>query len=78
MILRDKSELTDFLHTAEKCNGKVFFEDSMGDKLNLKSTLSQFILTIILYKAENLDYWISFEEEDSELLLPYLQEKEDS
>ena len=75
MILRDRSMLAEFVHAAEKCHGEVYYEDSLGDKLNLKSALSQFLLTIILYKADDVEYWISFEEEDRALLLPYLKEK---
>lgn len=78
MILRDKSTLSEFVHAAEKCRGEVFYEDSMGDKLNLKSALSQFVLAIILYKVEDVDYSISFEKEDSELLLPFLKEKSEA
>ncbi len=73
MILRDKSALADFVHAAGKCRGEVFYEDTMGDKLNLKSALSQFVLAIILYKVEDVEYWISFEEEDRALLLPFLR-----
>ncbi len=75
MILRDKSTLSDFVRAAEKCRGEVFYEDSIGDKLNLKSALSQFVLAIILYKVEDVDYWIRFEPEDCEFLLPFLKEK---
>lgn len=77
MVLRDRSQVSEFVHAAEKCHGEVFYEDSMGDRLNLKSALSQFVLDIILYKAEDVDYCIYFEKEDSELLLPYLKEKSD-
>lgn len=77
MILRDRAQASAFVRAAEQCRGEVFFEDTMGDRLNLKSALSQFVLTIILYKVEDLDYTIRFEEEDRALLLPYLKEKRD-
>lgn len=76
MILRDKSQVAEFVRAAEKCRGEVFFEDSMGDRLNVKSTLSQFVLTVILYKMEEMDYSIRFEADDGALLLPFLKEKE--
>lgn len=78
MILKNKSEISDFVHAAEKCAGEVFFEDEQGDRLNLKSELSQFVFAVILFKMEDMEYWIRFDERDNDILLPYLQEKDEN
>lgn len=73
MILKNKSDASEFVRMAERCKGEVYFEDSQGDRLNLKSTLAQFVFAIVLFKVEDLDYTIRFDAEDEAILLPYLR-----
>ena len=78
MILKNKSDVSEFVRAAERCQGEVTFEDSDGDRLNLKSALAQFVFTIVLFKTEALDYSIHFDPVDEAILLPYLQEKSEA
>lgn len=75
MILKDKSRSAEFFHTVQKCCGEVFFDTDAGDHLNLKSELSQLVFTVIINKLDELNYSITYEKQDEELLTPYLREK---
>lgn len=45
MKLKPEIDLSAFLKTIQSCTNDVIFETDEGDRLNLKSTLSQFIFT---------------------------------
>ena len=48
MKLKQGIDLSLFLKVAQQCTGGVFFETDEGDRLDLKSTLSQFVFTAAL------------------------------
>ena len=45
MKLKQGIDLSAFLKTVQQCAGEVIFETDEGDRLDLKSTLSQFVFT---------------------------------
>ena len=45
MQLKLEIDLPAFLKAIQKCSGDVFFETAEGDRLDLKSILSQFVFT---------------------------------
>lgn len=63
-----------FLKQVQKCNGEVLFETSEGDRIALKSTLSQYIFFTIVSNPELLQSGtIRFEQdEDIKLLKNFL------
>ena len=66
-------DLKQFLEDVRKCEHEVYFESTEGDKLALRSSLSQFILFSICNKPELLKGAVIriCGEHDRELLLPY-------
>lgn len=47
MKLREKIVLSDFLNTVRQCGNDVLFITKEGDRLNLKSQLSQYVLLAV-------------------------------
>lgn len=43
MHINPNINILNFLKQVQKCNGEVLFETSEGDRIALKSTLSQYI-----------------------------------
>lgn len=66
-------DLKQFLEDVRKCEHEVYFESTEGDRLALRSALSQFILFSICNKPELLEGAVICVcgEHDRELLLPY-------
>lgn len=66
-------DLKQFLEDVRKCKHEVYFESTEGDRLALRSSLSQFILFSICNKPELLKGAVirGCGEHDKELLLPY-------
>lgn len=48
MKLRKDAKLAAFILVAQKCAGEVLFITPDGDRLNLKSTLSQFVFSVAI------------------------------
>lgn len=48
MKLKQNIDLSAFIKCVEKCDGNVIFETSEGDRLNIKSTLSQFVFAAFI------------------------------
>ncbi|WP_302419719.1 polya polymerase [Blautia marasmi] len=76
MKLKESIDLVNFLRQVQKCKGEIYLETEDGDKLNLKSTLSQYVCVVL---AENKDILRNSEitiatDEDIEVLSCYLQE----
>lgn len=67
----------EFLNIIEKCSGKVELLTGEGDRLNLKSKLSQYVfLAGILRNDEIKDLEIvAYEKEDIELIASFLQQE---
>lgn len=74
MWLRTGIDMAEFLNTVQKCSDEVFFTTDEGDRLNLKSTLSQFVLVSVMGEAfQNPSWKIELEKpEDAVILQKYL------
>ena len=48
MKLTENIHIPAFLQAIQKCEADVLFITSEGDRLNLKSTLSQFVFTAVI------------------------------
>lgn len=48
MHINPNINILNFLKQVQKCNGEVLFETSEGDRIALKSTLSQYIFFTIV------------------------------
>lgn len=76
MTLKQNIDYAAFLKAVEQCSGDIFFHTQEGDRLNLKSMLSQFVFTAFLTgNLENLSGQIYCEiETDKKKLSDYLDE----
>lgn len=54
MKLKESTDLIGFLKTIKKCHQDVFFCTKEGDRLNLKSTLSQYLFSVMSENKELL------------------------
>lgn len=74
MHINPNINILNFLKQVQKCNGEVLFETSEGDRISLKSTLSQYIFFTIVSNPELLQSGtIRFEQdEDIKLLKNFL------
>ncbi|MCM1063150.1 MAG: hypothetical protein NC420_01555 [Eubacterium sp.] len=75
MKLKEGIDINEFLATAEKCSGQVFFHTADGSILNLRSMLSHYVLVSILC---NKSVWedsqvVCTQDEDYQLLKDYLE-----
>lgn len=74
MRLNKNIDIVSFLNDVKKCNGEVLFETKEGDRLNLKSALSQYVFFIadtkdlIIQKGE-----LTFNNENYDILEKYLE-----
>lgn len=48
MKLKPGTNIPDFLLAVQNCRGDVYFTTPEGDKLNLKSMLSQFVFAAVI------------------------------
>lgn len=70
MHLKNNIDIMEFLKQVKKCDGEVLFETPEGDRIALKSTLSQYIFCTIASNPELLKNGIiSFKQEEDKLLL---------
>ena len=74
MHINPNINILNFLKQVQKCNGEVLFETSEGDRIALKSTLSQYSFFTIVSNPELLQSGtIRFEQdEDIKLLKNFL------
>ena len=74
MHIKNDINIVDFLRRVQKCDSEVLFETSEGDRIALKSTLSQYIFCTIASNPELLRKGtVRFEEkEDLSLLEEFL------
>lgn len=56
MRLKNIGHVRDFLDTVNRCNDEVWLESDDGDRINLKSSLSQYVAVAALVgnEADNL------------------------
>lgn len=55
MKLRQDINLLEFLNAVQKCRQDIFFNSDEGDQLNLKSVLSQYMLTAVFSDKALID-----------------------
>ena len=74
MHINPNINILNFLKQVQKCSAEVLFETSEGDRIDLKSTLSQYIFFTIVSNPELLQSGtIRFEQdEDIKLLKNFL------
>lgn len=74
--LRKDLNLAELLKDAQKCAHDVFLSTSEGDVLNLKSTLSQYVLVVLADKEDILQTSeLSCDPSDKDKLAYYIDEK---
>ena len=74
MKLRSLNQYIDFMEAVQHCEAEVYFCSEEGDRLNLKSTLSQFLFATVCGDREFLarGYVECAAEQDYARLAPYL------
>ena len=77
MLLRQDIDIIKFLQQVKRCRDEVLFETTEGDRMNLTSTLSQYVFCSI---ASHPEYWTDStitckNTEDYQLLTDYLYER---
>ncbi len=74
MIIKNIKDIDGFFKTVDKCKGRVELLTKQGDRLNLKSKLSQYVSLTGMFSdptIEEIELIVS-EPEDTVLLLEYL------
>lgn len=74
MKIKNINNPTQFFQVVQKCKGRVELATGEGDRINLKSTICQYILMSKLFseaKMTDMEILLS-EPEDSVLILNYL------
>lgn len=75
MKIKSNIDLMDFLKEVKRCEGSVYLETTEGDKLNLKSTLSQYVFVVLAGEPEVVkESELVCSEEDAERLKGYLEQ----
>lgn len=70
MHIKTNINVINFLKQVQKCRSEVLFETSQGDRIALKSTLSQYIFCTIAKQPELLQSGtVRFEREDDKVFL---------
>ncbi|NLY43598.1 MAG: polya polymerase [Clostridiaceae bacterium] len=74
MKIKNITDVNKFFEVLDQCKGKVELITSEGDRLNLKSKLSQYIALSKMFAEAKIDdiEIIAYEPEDTERLLEYL------
>ncbi len=75
MKLANITEVNNFLRTVDECTGDVWLESVDGDKINLKSKLSQYvaITALISCESDKLELFCS-KHEDEERFFKFFKE----
>ena len=72
MHIKNDINIVEFLRQVQKCDSEVLFETPEGDRIALKSTLSQYIFCTIALNPELLQKGcVRFEQEED---LAFLEE----
>ena len=74
MKLKENIDLIEFIKTIKKCRQDVFFCTAEGDRLNLRSLLSQYLFTVMPENRELLQNGIieCQDQSDYRMLKAYL------
>lgn len=70
MKLTNVENVNEFLSAVDKCVGNVYLTSQEGDKINLKSKLSQYIAIAALVKNNDLELWCD-NKDDERLMLAF-------
>lgn len=74
MKLKADADLVEFIHAVKACRKDVCFVTKEGDRLNLKSTLSQYLFVALISSPELLySGQIAYEPEDLPKLEGFLR-----
>ncbi len=67
MKLKNIKEVNNFLNTVNRCEGDVWLESVDGDKINLKSKLSQYVAisALISCESDSLELFCSLPEDEA-------------
>ena len=79
MKLKQLNQYIDFMEAVQSCTADVYFCSDEGDRLNLKSTLSQFLFASICGDKDYLrgGTVVCQNEDDYDRLSSYLEESDD-
>lgn len=71
MKLRNLGEVNDFLKTVDQCRGKVWLSDDDGNRINLKSKLSQYVAVGMLLSdhGRDMDLFCELAEDEAKFWL---------
>ena len=74
MKIQNITDIEKFFEVVDSCEGKVELVTSEGDRLNLKSKLSQYVSLANVFSDGTIDEIeiIAYEPEDREKLLKYM------
>ena len=73
MRLKEGIDLVAFVRRVKECKGDVFLETEEGDKLNLKSALSQYVFVVLTEQREILrNSIVACDSEDQEKLAEFV------
>lgn len=75
MKIKNLTQVHDFLSAVDRCNGEVWLQSLDGDKINLKSALSQYIAigALLQEKGDWLELFCA-EKDDEAVLLQFLHD----
>ena len=70
MRLNNIKELQEFLAIVNSCEGSVWLESADGDKLNLKSNLSQYVAlgALLEQKGDELELYCTSREDEAKFI----------
>ena len=70
MKLTNIDQVNDFLKVVDECKEDVYLTSSFGDKINLKSKLSQYIAVAALLgnHGEELELWCDSKDDEARML----------
>ena len=72
--LKDGADIVQLIKKTKECAGEVILHTGEGDKLNLKSTLSQYVCVEMVAKPEILlRSSIECSEEDAKILADFVE-----
>ena len=71
MRLTNISEVNTFIKLINECKGDVWLESAEGDKINLKSKLSQYVAisALLSIEGDHLDLYCSLPEDEAKFIM---------
>ena len=74
MKLKENTDVVLFLKRVKSCRGDIYFVTDEGDRLNLKSTLSQYMCALLVGRKDILGRsQVECSAEDGECLADFLE-----